>query len=285
MLFAAIALLAITLPAHAEEPFTLPAADVSLTEEVVPAWLRTPEHPDALLDLNSLRAAYPGQITKVEKRPEGIFVILADGSAILYDDGVVKTPEQAIEGEADLQDSLAQPYPLGPVEKSIAAWADPGRSRSEPFLKALFGADKKAVDDTAEAIDFCGRRIRFSGRQNANLQLGKVAQALAVEIEKDPKLKPYVTSLGGTINWRTIAGSKRLSAHSWGAAIDLNSELGAYWKWMPKADLANFPRHRFPPIIIEIFESHGFIWGGKWHHFDLMHFEYRPELIEKAKRK
>ena len=23
----------------------------------------------------------------------------------------------------------------------------------------------------------------------------------------------------------------------------------------------------------------GFIWGGKWSEFDLMHFEYRPELI------
>ena len=30
--------------------------------------------------------------------------------------------------------------------------------------------------------------------------------------------------------------------------------------------------------IPEIFEKHGFIWGGKWDHFDTMHFEYRPEL-------
>ena len=28
-----------------------------------------------------------------------------------------------------------------------------------------------------------------------------------------------------------------------------------------------------------IFERHGFIWGGKWHHYDTMHFEYRPELL------
>ena len=31
--------------------------------------------------------------------------------------------------------------------------------------------------------------------------------------------------------------------------------------------------------LVEIMERHGFIWGGKWHHFDGMHFEYRPELI------
>jgi hypothetical protein len=32
--------------------------------------------------------------------------------------------------------------------------------------------------------------------------------------------------------------------------------------------------------IVDVFERHGFIWGGKWYHFDTMHFEYRPELIE-----
>ena len=30
---------------------------------------------------------------------------------------------------------------------------------------------------------------------------------------------------------------------------------------------------------LEIFERHGFIWGGKWYHYDTMHFEYRPELL------
>ncbi|MEJ2663631.1 MAG: M15 family metallopeptidase, partial [Spirochaetia bacterium] len=27
------------------------------------------------------------------------------------------------------------------------------------------------------------------------------------------------------------------------------------------------------------FEKYGFIWGGKWYHYDTMHFEYRPELL------
>jgi hypothetical protein len=31
---------------------------------------------------------------------------------------------------------------------------------------------------------------------------------------------------------------------------------------------------------VEIFERHGFIWGGKWYHYDTMHFEYRPEHPE-----
>jgi hypothetical protein len=34
-----------------------------------------------------------------------------------------------------------------------------------------------------------------------------------------------------------------------------------------------------PHEIVDIFERHGFIWGGKWYHYDTMHFEYRPELL------
>jgi hypothetical protein len=34
-----------------------------------------------------------------------------------------------------------------------------------------------------------------------------------------------------------------------------------------------------PSVVVEIFEKHGFVWGGKWYHFDNMHFEYRPEII------
>ncbi|MDD5211432.1 MAG: M15 family metallopeptidase, partial [Sulfuricurvum sp.] len=25
--------------------------------------------------------------------------------------------------------------------------------------------------------------------------------------------------------------------------------------------------------------KYGFIWGGRWYHYDTMHFEYRPELL------
>jgi hypothetical protein len=29
----------------------------------------------------------------------------------------------------------------------------------------------------------------------------------------------------------------------------------------------------------QVLEKHGFIWGGKWYHFDTMHLEHRPELL------
>ena len=33
--------------------------------------------------------------------------------------------------------------------------------------------------------------------------------------------------------------------------------------------------------IVHIFEKHGFIWGGRWLHYDTMHFEFRPEFYAK----
>ena len=41
----------------------------------------------------------------------------------------------------------------------------------------------------------------------------------------------------------------------------------------------NTLQEQMPREIVDIFERHGFIWGGKWYHYDTMHFEYRPELL------
>lgn len=36
--------------------------------------------------------------------------------------------------------------------------------------------------------------------------------------------------------------------------------------------------NRIPLEIVGVFEKYGFVWGGRWYHFDTMHFEYRPEI-------
>ena len=53
-----------------------------------------------------------------------------------------------------------------------------------------------------------------------------------------------------------------------------------YWQWT--AEWWNVPyekRYHPPDAVIKAFESHGFIWGGKWTLFDTMHFEYHPEIF------
>jgi hypothetical protein len=67
--------------------------------------------------------------------------------------------------------------------------------------------------------------------------------------------------------------------HAWGAAIDINTAQGDYWRGHRSGTGDTGYRNRIPIEIVEIFERHGFIWGGKWSHYDTMHFEYRPELL------
>jgi hypothetical protein len=105
----------------------------------------------------------------------------------------------------------------------------------------------------------------------------RVAARLRRALAADARLRPFVARLGGTLNVRRIAGTDRPSAHSWGIAIDLDPARSEYWRWSRGGW-----RNRMPQAIVDAFESEGFIWGGRWFHFDTMHFEYRPELLDPA---
>ena len=112
----------------------------------------------------------------------------------------------------------------------------------------------------------------------AAYQLRKVAEELAMH----PEWKQLMPS-SGTFYWRKVRGAQRQSAHSYGIAIDLNTAYSNYWLWSNEGAGERDSLHyenRIPREIVEIFEKHGFIWGGHWYHFDTMHFEYRPEILK-----
>jgi hypothetical protein len=211
----------------------------------------------------------------------GIVVRMA-GQSFVYDDGKAKTPAQRIE-DADVEDMFVQPYPLANPTEKVEKDDDPGRARVEDFFKALYGGTEGQVRANLTTVNFCGTKVRFNSRCGAADALTAVGKDLDGLFEKKPEWKEYVRELGGTFQWRLIAGTQRLSNHSFGTAIDLNVKKSAYWRWAPASTLANFSRKDWPTELIEIFERHGFIWGGKWWHYDTMHFEFRPELIAHAK--
>ena len=111
------------------------------------------------------------------------------------------------------------------------------------------------------------------------------------EIVRWEGAEAFIVSLGSAdgYSWRQIAGTQRLSYHSWGAAVDIQPKkldgkaIYWLWEWTENKDFMLIPlenRWNPPAPVIEAFERQGFIWGGKWLLFDNMHFEYRPELIE-----
>jgi|GEM_PF-89591 len=79
---------------------------------------------------------------------------------------------------------------------------------------------------------------------------------------------------------RLIRGSDcEISPHTFGVAVDIHWRSGLdYWLDSQRGGEYRY-RSVMPPEIVAVFERHGFIWGGKWRHFDGMHFEYRPELL------
>ena len=105
-------------------------------------------------------------------------------------------------------------------------------------------------------------------------------EAVSRELDDLPDdLIKYVKPLAGAYNCRKIAGTKLKSMHAYGAAVDINIRYANYWRWAKGKQEALW-RNQIPKKIVRIFEKHGFIWGGYWYHYDTMHFEYRPELMD-----
>jgi len=239
----------------------------------------------AALDLRVLQAAYPGVVAGMERGAHGFWeLVLADGARLVYDDGARRTLREA-EESPDIRTMLAQVYPLGPVTERTARPApgfDPGRHRVQEFFLALYGRSEAAVREECRTVEFDGNAALFTVRHGAADALTRVWARLAPQLAAHPEWEPVLRPFGGTLCWRNIAATTRLSVHSFGAAIDLNPDL-AYWLTDAHPETAPARVLAFPAEIVAAFEAEGFIWGGKWAAFDLMHFEYRPELILKAR--
>jgi peptidoglycan LD-endopeptidase CwlK len=209
-------------------------------------------------------------------------LIWRDSSHIIFDDGLTKTFEQRL-ANADPQDELYQVYPMGPNSYAPPAPDfDPGRFRCTALFKKMYGATAAEVESHLTNIPWLPRSTRATVRITTINGVNRKLAAVSDELDQLPdEEKKYVLKTAGTFNWRPIAGTNQLSAHSFGIAIDINPDYSDYWRWEgASAPGRSHPyRNRIPHRIVEIFERHGFIWGGKWSHFDTMHFEYRPELL------
>ncbi len=183
---------------------------------------------------------------------------------------------------ASIKDQFCQKYVVGKnYTLPISVNNDAGRIRNDEFFKKIYGKNKIEVENNLTTVVWLpnklNKKIIFSKINGASSQLQKVSQ----ELDKLPdSLIKYCNKLGGTFSWRPIAGTNRLSMHSFAIAIDINTEFSHYWRNnSPDKNGIYIYRNNIPFEIVSIFEKHGFIWGGKWYHFDTMHFEYRPELI------
>lgn len=238
---------------------------------------------------------------------ENHIMIPNENKSYLCTDGSQKSFYNRVK-EMDIASIMMIPYKLGQIIlPETGLNYDPGRLRHEEFLKDIFGHSEDEVRQNLVVVDFLGQKILFQKKLGAAQALQNVSNQIKVEITQNKEVKEFLkvfidhTDKPSTFNWRNIAGTNRLSTHSFGTAIDLivPSVKSQYWLWDEKKNHPDLAKQGevayehihyisngkpyFHPRVVEIFEQNGFIWGGKWNHYDTMHFEYRPEFFKSLK--
>ena len=244
----------------------------------------------------ALIAAYPDFLVSYD----GTNLVWKDGNRIAFGDGREDKPLDALLDKPDIADMFRWPYTFGESGFPAAPEADPGRIRNEPFFEKMYGQCEKRPAGGCASVTCSGAHLERvawlpksgGGTMQASSVNGAAAKLRLVAAELEalgPEFTRYLAPNGGSYVPRCIARTTRLSVHSFGIAFDINPHYGQYWQYGLPGALnergvreRNIPlvyKNKIPLEIVNAFEKHGFIWGGKWYHFDGMHFEYRPEFL------
>lgn len=148
---------------------------------------------------------------------------------------------------------------------------------------------RNSTEAHIKSHNFIGKKT--NAHEFIHKKLDLVQTDIFIASKTDSETKEFLDKLlsADSYAWRSISDSGNRSFHSMGLAIDVLpkgwGQKNLYWAWRRDIDLQNWmlldlERRWMPPAkVIQIFEKHGFIWGGKWIIWDNMHFEYRPEVI------
>jgi D-alanyl-D-alanine carboxypeptidase len=229
--------------------------------------------PAQSVSLDALVRAYPDFLASHDSK----VLVWKDGTRMPISDGRRDKSFEEKLRHASIIDQLSIRYLRGPLEKPPGLQHDPGRFRSVALFDKMYGDCSKG--EVQSKLTNVAWLPKSGGGVVQITTVNGIADRLrAVSAELDAlraDLKKFANRSAGTFNCRTVKDTGNRSMHAWGAAIDLDMRFSDYWLWGPKGVY----RNRIPIEIVEVFEKHGFIWGGKWGHFDTMHFEYRPELL------
>jgi hypothetical protein len=228
----------------------------------------------------------PWQVTKLMNAyPDFVIgyrngsVLFTDSSELQFNDHLMKSTQELLDN-ADLEDMFSEKYMADSIIKTPNN--DAGRIRHDAFFMKIYGHTKEEVRSNLTEIVWCPALVNQRILVNKKNGVSKQFMALSKELDQHPEFKKYLSNIGGTFNFRKINGTNRLSMHSFGITIDINVSESNYWQWDCGCTNENGVRgfkNRIPIALVLIFEKHGFIWGGRWKHYDTMHFEYRPELL------
>jgi hypothetical protein len=182
--------------------------------------------------------------------------------------------------DATIADQLRQTYAPGPLLEPPAPDHSPGRLRNTTFFRRMYGdcRDPRAAPPLARVAWMPRLTRQAVSVTTVNDVAGRLARVVAALDGLPDRVTAYLVPSAGAFNCRDVADTGLPSMHAFGAAIDIATRGSDYWAWS-RARGTLTHRNRIPPEIVAAFEAEKFIWGGKWYHYDTMHFEYRPELF------
>lgn len=229
-----------------------------------------------------LGAAYPDSVAGLD----GGNLKFRDGTSLPLGDDEEEKPFETWLAHPSIKDMFRYPYPQGVEPRPPKFNFDPGRARNSAFFAKLYGdCQQPGFAASLTIIRWLPRKTNQSIRITRKNGVAAQLQAVSDELDALPaKFDAYLIPSAGGFMCRTIAGTTQRSGHGYGIAIDIATKHSHYWRWA-KGGVGDRLAYRnaIPLEIVRIFEKHGFIWGGRWYHYDTMHFEYRPELLGSGK--
>ncbi|MBR0648261.1 M15 family metallopeptidase [Roseomonas terrae] len=234
-----------------------------------------PEASTAGRALTRLVSSYPDHLVRVESDS----LVWADGTRMPTGEGQAARPFEVMLRDATIADQLRQTYEPGPVWRQPPPRDhSPGRLRHTPFFLKMYGECREGPSRRRQVQWMPRTRPQMLPVTTVNDVAGRLDRVIDRLEDLPDRLKAWLVPSAGTSNCRVVADTGLPSMHAFGAAIDIAVQHSDYWAWARSRGEPVY-RNRIPPEIVEIFEAERFIWGGKWYHYDTMHFEYRPELF------
>ncbi len=256
-------------------------------------------------EVRALALGWPARIAETAIR-DGEWMLCVDGTWFAWADGRV-LPEAERYRAAEFVGLSFYRYPLelpplAPVDEQTAASLHERVRRSEEnpprrndtFLGLLLRANDRAeTERRIVKTEVAGFTVYV--HEDVAGPLALVSGELRALKASDPAVAAFLRGLVemNGYNYRFVDGTRTRSYHSYGLAIDLiPRNYGGrhpYWRWAMEKEpdwwAVPYERRWMPPMaLVEAFERHGFVWGGKWLFFDTMHFEYRPEVLLLARQ-
>lgn len=238
-------------------------------------------------NLSVLKNVYSDHIKEISEE----YIIWKDGTKMLLNKDLNKSYSERL-NNTSLFDQIAQEHYKPGIPVNFPN-SDSGRIRYEFFFRKMYGDSAEEVKKNLITIDWMPRIFGEGTYKLLVTKINNISQkiiCISKELEEltltHSEFIKFLKNPGGTFCWRNIANTNRLSNHSFGMTIDINAQESNYWQWdlvklgskITEEALVEY-NNKIPIEIVLIFEKYGFIWGGKWYHYDTMHFEYRPELF------